>query len=132
MNRSLGQIMITENLLTPEQVEEAVTFKNENRCHFGAACIELGFLSERQVMEVLGIQLYMPVIRMSNFNIDSEALEFIPKDRARRLKVIPLFVIEDTLTVATAEPLNITAVDEIRKMTNKRIQMVLALSLIHI
>ena len=125
MNRSLGQIMITENLLTPEQVEEAVTFKNENRCHFGAACIELGFLSERQVMEVLGIQLYMPVIRMSNFNIDSEALEFIPKDRARRLKVIPLFVIEDTLTVATAEPLNITAVDEIRKMTNKRIQMVL-------
>ena len=126
MNRSLGQIMITENLLTPEQVDEAVTFKNENRCHFGAACIELGFLTERQVMEVLGIQLYMPVIRISNFNIDSDALEFIPKDRARRLKVIPLFVIEDTLTVATAEPLNITAVDEIRKMTIKRIQMVLA------
>jgi len=126
MNRSLGQIMITENLLTTEQVDEAVNFKNENRCHFGAACVELGFLSERQVMEALGIQLYMPVIRISNFNIDSEALEFIPKDRARRLKVIPLFAIEDTLTVATAEPLNITAVDEIRKMTNKRIQMVLA------
>ena len=126
MNRSLGQIMVAENLLTNEQVDEAVNFKNENRCHFGAACIELGFLTERQVMEVLGIQLYMPVSRMSNFNIDSDALEFIPKDRARRLKVIPLFVIEDTLTVATAEPLNITAVDEIRKMSNKRIQMVLA------
>jgi len=126
MNRSLGQIMVGENLLTNEQVDEAINFKNENRCHFGAACIELGFLTERQVMEVLGIQLYMPVIRMSNFNIDSDALEFIPKDRARRLKVIPLFVIEDTLTVATAEPLNITAVDEIRKMSNKRIQMVLA------
>jgi len=126
MNRSLGQIMVGENLLTNEQVDEAIDFKNENRCHFGAACIELGFLTERQVMEVLGIQLYMPVIRMSNFNIDSDALEFIPKDRARRLKVIPLFVIEDTLTVATAEPLNITAVDEIRKMSNKRIQMVLA------
>jgi type IV pilus assembly protein PilB len=118
--------MVKENLLTNEQVDEAINFKNENRCHFGAACIELGFLTERQVMEVLGIQLYMPVIRMSNFNIDSDALEFIPKDRARRLKVIPLFVIEDTLTVATAEPLNITAVDEIRKMSNKRIQMVLA------
>ena len=126
MNRSLGQIMVNENLITNEQVDEAINFKNENRCHFGAACIELGFLTERQVMEVLGIQLYMPVIRISNFNIDSEALEFIPKDRARRLKVIPLFVIEDTLTVATAEPLNITAVDEIRKMSNKRIQMVLA------
>jgi len=126
MNRSLGQIMVAENLLTNEQVDEAINFKNENRCHFGAACIELGFLTVRQVMEVLGIQLYMPVIRMSNFNIDSDALEFIPKDRARRLKVIPLFVIEDTLTVATAEPLNITAVDEIRKMSNKRIQMVLA------
>jgi len=118
--------MVNENLLTNEQVDEAINFKNENRCHFGAACIELGFLTERQVMEVLGIQLYMPVIRISNFNIDSDALEFIPKDRARRLKVIPLFVIEDTLTVATAEPLNITAVDEIRKMSNKRIQMVLA------
>ena len=104
MNRSLGQIMVSENLLTNEQVDEAINFKNENRCHFGAACIELGFLTERQVMEVLGIQLYMPVIRISNFNIDSDALEFIPKDRARRLKVIPLFVIEDTLTVATAEP----------------------------
>ena len=50
MNRSLGQIMVAENLLTNEQVEEAVNFKNENRCHFGAACIELGFLTERQVM----------------------------------------------------------------------------------
>ena len=126
MNRSLGQIMLAENLLTNEQIDEAINFKNENRCHFGTACVELGYLTERQVMEVLGIQLYMPVIRISNFNIDSDALEFIPKDRARRLKVIPLFVIEDTLTVATAEPLNITAVDEIRKMSNKRIQMVLA------
>jgi len=53
MNRSLGQIMVAENLLTNEQVDEAINFKNENRCHFGAACIELGFLSERQVMEVL-------------------------------------------------------------------------------
>ena len=43
MNRSLGQIMITENLLTAEQVEEAVNFKNENRCHFGAACVAVSY-----------------------------------------------------------------------------------------
>ena len=71
MNRSLGQIMLAENLLTNEQIDEAINFKNENRCHFGTACVELGYLTERQVMEVLGIQLYMPVIRISNFNIDS-------------------------------------------------------------
>ena len=35
MNRSLGQIMLAENLLTNEQIDEAVNFKNENRCHFG-------------------------------------------------------------------------------------------------
>ena len=44
MNRSLGQIMVNENLLTNEQVDEAINFKNENRCHFGAACVELGYL----------------------------------------------------------------------------------------
>ena len=56
MNRRLGQIMVAENLLTNEQIDEVINFKNENRCHFGAACVELGFLTERQVMEVLGIQ----------------------------------------------------------------------------
>ena len=46
MNRSLGQILIGENMLSPQQVDEVVDYKTTNRCHFGDACVQLGFLND--------------------------------------------------------------------------------------
>ena len=68
MNRSLGQILISENMLSPEQVDQVVDYKTTHRCHFGDACIQLGYLNEEDVLIALGIQLYIPMVDLKHIN----------------------------------------------------------------
>jgi len=126
MNRSLGQILIGENMLSPQQVDEVVDYKTTHRCHFGDACVQLGFLNDEQVLTALGIQLYMPMVDLSYLNISVETLELINKEQAKEMKIMPLFVLGDTLTVATSDPMNIGLTDRLKKMSRKEVQTVLA------
>ena len=126
MNRSLGQILISENMLSPEQVDQVVDYKTTHRCHFGDACIQLGYLNEEDVLIALGIQLYIPMVDLKHINTSDEALEIIKKDQAKEMKIMPLFVLGDTLTVATSDPMNIGLIDRLKRMSRKEIQTVLA------
>ena len=126
MNRSLGQILIGENMLSPQQVDEVVDYKTTHRCHFGDACVQLGFLNDEQVLTALGIQLYMPMVDLSYLNISVETLELINKEQAKEMKIMPLFVLGNTLTVATSDPMNIGLTDRLKKMSRKEVQTVLA------
>ena len=126
MNRSLGQILISENMLSPGQVEEVVDYKTTHRCHFGDACIQLGLLKEEEVLIALGIQLYIPVVDLKHITASDEALEIIKKDQAKDMKIMPLFVIGDTLTVATSDPMDIGLIDRLKKMSRKEIQVILS------
>tara|TARA_Y100000590_G_scaffold367066_2_gene426837 strand:+ start:506 stop:2137 length:1632 start_codon:yes stop_codon:yes gene_type:complete len=126
MNRSLGQILISENMLSPQQVDEVVDYKTTHRCHFGDACIQLGFLNEEEVLTALGIQLYIPMVDLNHLNVSDEALEMIKKDQAKEMKIMPLFIIGDTFTVATSDPMDIGLIDRLKKMSRKEIQTVLA------
>ena len=126
MNRSLGQILISENMLSSEQVDEVVDYKTTHRCHFGDACIQLGYLNEEDVLIALGIQLYIPMVDLKHINTSDEALEIIKKDQAKEMKIMPLFVLGDTLTVATSDPMNIGLIYRLKRMSRKEIQTVLA------
>ena len=66
MNRNFGQLLISENYLTEEQVDEVVAYKKENLTRFGDACIKLGHLNEDQLMDVLGLQLHLPRVDLEN------------------------------------------------------------------
>ncbi|MED5427547.1 MAG: hypothetical protein VX586_06715, partial [Candidatus Neomarinimicrobiota bacterium] len=121
MNRSLGQILIGENMLSPQQVDEVVDYKTTNRCHFGDACVQLGFLNDDEVLTALGIQLYMPMVDLNYLNISEETLELINKEQAKEMKIMPLFVLGNTLTVATSDPMNIGLIDRLKKMSRKEV-----------
>ena len=126
MNRSLGQILIGENMLSPQQVDEVVDYKTTHRCHFGDACVQLGFLNDEEVLTALGIQLYIPMVDLNYLNISEETLELINKEQAKEMKIMPLFVLGNTLTVATSDPMNIGLTDRLKKMSRKEVQTVLA------
>ena len=113
-------------MLSPEQVDEVVDYKTTHRCHFGDACIQLGLLKEEEVLIALGIQLYVPVVNLKHITASDEALEIIKKEQAKEMKIMPLFVIGDTLTVATSDPMDIGLIDRLKKMSRKEVQVVLA------
>ena len=126
MNQTLGQVLVSENYLTPDQINEVLKYKDENRARFGDACIKLGFIDEDQLMDVLGQQLHLPRVELDNFEVDSDALDLIDKDMARSYNVVPLYTFDDEITVATAEPLNVTAVDAVNRITGRKVQLALA------
>ena len=126
MNQTLGQVLVSENYLSPDQINEVLKYKDENRARFGDACIKLGFIDEEQLMDVLGKQLHLPRVDLDNFEVESDALDLIDKDMARSYNVVPLYTFDDEITVATAEPLNVTAVDAVNRITGRKVQLALA------
>ena len=126
MNQTLGQVLVSEKYLTPDQINEVVKYKDENRARFGDACIKLGFIDEDQLMDVLGQQLHLPRVELDNFEVESDALDLIDEDMARSYNVVPLYTFDDEITVATAEPLNVTAVDAVNRITGRKVQLALA------
>jgi len=126
MNRTLGQVLVSENYLSPDQINEVLTYKEENRARFGDSCIKLGFIDEQQLMDVLGIQLHLPRVDLDNFEMESDALDLIDKNIARKFNVVPLYAFDDEITVATADPLNVAAVDTLSRKTGRKIQLALA------
>jgi len=126
MNQTLGQVLVSEKYLTPDQINEVLQYKDENRARFGDACIKLGFIDEEQLMDVLGKQLHLPRVELDNFEVESDALDLIDEDMARSYNVVPLYTFDDEITVATAEPLNVTAVDAVNRITGRKVQLALA------
>ncbi|MCS5659196.1 MAG: GspE/PulE family protein [Dehalococcoidia bacterium] len=126
MNQTLGQVLVSEKYLTPDQINEVLKYKDENRARFGDACIKLGFIDEEQLMDVLGKQLHLPRVELDNFEVESDALDLIDKEMARSYNVVPLYTFDDEITVATAEPLNVTAVDAVNRITGRKVQLALA------
>ncbi len=126
MNQTLGQVLVSEKYLTPDQINEVVKYKDENRARFGDACIKLGFIDEDQLMDVLGQQLHLPRVDLENFEVDSNALDMVDKELAKNYNIVPLYAFEDEITVATAEPLNVNALDAVNRITGLKVQPALA------
>jgi|TARA_B100001971_G_scaffold77149_1_gene71141 type IV pilus assembly protein PilB len=126
MNQTLGQVLVSEKYLTPDQINEVLKYKDENRARFGDACIKLGFIDEDQLMDVLGQQLHLPRVDLENFEVDSNALDMVDKELAKNYNIVPLYAFEDEITVATAEPLNVNALDAVNRITGLKVQPALA------
>ena len=90
MNQTLGQVLVSEKYLTPDQINEVLKYKDENRARFGDACIKLGFIDEDQLMDVLGQQLHLPRVDLENFEVDSNALDMVDKELAKNYNIVPL------------------------------------------
>jgi len=125
--KQLGQLLLESGQINEAQLTDALTFGRENGVLLGKSVVALGLLTERDLLKVLGNHLGLPSLDITKYNIQDEALMLVSEDFARQHTVIPLFVIEDSLTVATADPLNIEVVDELSRETEKEIMLVLSI-----
>lgn len=85
-----------------------------------------GVLTRERLYELLSRELNVPYIDLANYMVQGELMDSIPADLARRLQIVPLFQVNNTMTVATATPEDIGALDELRHALNVEINTVLA------
>ncbi|NOZ09144.1 MAG: Flp pilus assembly complex ATPase component [FCB group bacterium] len=122
----LGQIMLDEGKIDMQQLEEALQYKQTHDIYLGLALIELGFVTEDDIIEAVSDQLKLPTLDPLTYEIENDVIDIVKEDVAKRLNIIPLFHIGNKLTVACSDPINVEIIDELNVETVMEINLVLA------
>ncbi|MBI4685441.1 MAG: Flp pilus assembly complex ATPase component TadA [Nitrospirae bacterium] len=113
----LGELLIEAGAITTEQRDKALQEQKRLGKRLGEALISLGFITEEKMAQVLGSQLEIPFVRLKDINVAPEAVKLVNENLARKLKVFPMTSYNETLTIAMADPLDVFAIDEIKRVT---------------
>src|SRR3989440_876915 len=113
----LGEILLREGLITQEQLRKALLEQKNTGMRLGYTLVKLGFIEETEVSKMLTRQYRMPAVDLSRFEVDPKILKLLPPDIATKHTVLPLKREGRTLTVAIADPNNVTAIEDIKFIT---------------
>ncbi len=123
----LGQVLLRQNLVTPEQVALAIEHQRKAGRRLGQTLIDLGFTTPEAVLAALSLQLGVPAARLDGSTLDLLAVQALPEKVARRHLAVPLQKVGLTLQVAIARPLDLDALDDLRFASGCHIQTRIAL-----
>lgn len=123
--KRLGEILVSENRITPEQLNDALRLQKESKKPLGQILVEMEFINEEELNQILGEQLGIPHVWLRKGLVDPQIVHLLPKEKALLLQVIPMFRLNNLLTLATADPYAIFVFDEVSKLTNLKVQPVL-------
>ncbi|PYX33483.1 MAG: type IV-A pilus assembly ATPase PilB [Acidobacteria bacterium] len=126
MSQRLGDLLVKEKVITPEQLEQATKLQKEAHLRLASALVKLGFLSDEDVTNFLSRQYGVPAINLSYFEIDPAVVKLIPYETAKRYQILPLSRVGASLTIAMVDPTNVFAMDDIKFMTGFNIEPVVA------
>src|SRR5262244_1329535 len=126
MSQRLGDLLVKEKVITPEQLEQATKVQKETHVRLASALVKLGFLSDEDVTNFLSRQYGVPAINLSYFEIDPAVVKLIPYETAKRYQILPLSRVGASLTIAMVDPTNVFAMDDIKFMTGFNIEPVVA------
>ncbi|MFH1244902.1 MAG: hypothetical protein V1662_00265 [Candidatus Omnitrophota bacterium] len=113
----LGQVLIREEMITPEQLEYALQAQKQQGGLLGEILIQLGFTTEEDIAQALAIQHNFPYLPLANYDIDAEIIKLVPESTARKYCLLPVDKMGDILTIVMADPLDKKAIDEIEALT---------------
>ena len=115
-NKTLEKLkydLVRAGLVPYETIEQAEEIANAQNINIGQALINSGVLTEDTLIKFLETKLHLPSVNLEDYTLDKNCLKYINFSDARKFRIIPLFKIEDTLTVAMADPLDLFAIDKI-------------------
>ncbi len=122
----LGELLLKENMVTPQQLQEALSHQKMNGGKLGKAFVSLGYVRDEEITSLLSRQYGVPSINLEHFEVDPAIIKIIPAETARKYQILPLSRSGATLTIAMADPTNVFAMDDIKFMTGYNVEPVVA------
>jgi len=122
----LGELLLKENMVTPQQLQEALSYQKRNGGKLGKSFVTLGYVRDEEITSLLSRQYGVPSINLEHFEVDPGIIKIIPAETARKYQILPLSRSGATLTIAMADPTNVFAMDDIKFMTGYNVEPVVA------
>ncbi|HWO70694.1 MAG TPA: type IV-A pilus assembly ATPase PilB [Actinomycetota bacterium] len=124
--KQLGQILIEQGLITEEQLQAALEVHHRTPKSLGRVLIDMGLIKEADLVRALAEQVGLEFVDLSETQIDPAAAALLPETLARRYRALPIGERDGKLLVAMSDPANVYALDDIRAITNRDVQPVVA------
>jgi type IV pilus assembly protein PilB len=124
--KRLGALLLESGLISQAQLDNALTVQKQTGERLGKTLVNLGYITEHAIIEVLEFQLGVPHIELSTMAVDPEIAACIPAALAERYQIVPLKKEGKKITLAMVDPTNFYAIDDVRIITGCEVYPVIA------
>lgn len=118
--------LIEAQQLTQQEMDEAIALQKKKGIGLDKVLIERGHIKEQDLLALLVRELNIPFINLSKYKIDPALQEIIPERIARQYHIVPLSMLDYTITVVLSDPFNIFLIDDLKNITGKNIDVVMS------
>ena len=128
MNRKvrLGELLLAGEVITPKQLEHALSQQKVNGKRLGETLIELKYITEQQMLMTLEKQLGIPYVYLPEEQVMEDALKAVPLFLAERYNILPIRLEGNSIVLAMNDPTNFYAIDDVRMVSGYNVEPVLA------
>ncbi|MDH4179950.1 MAG: ATPase, T2SS/T4P/T4SS family [Armatimonadota bacterium] len=120
--KKLGEILLARGAVTEEDLEKALAEQGQTKAFLGQILLRRGVIKKRDLAEALEDQLGVPSVELSDLDIPSEMATYLPENIVRSYRVVPFSVDNNVMSVAMADPLNLTAIESMRLVTGMEVR----------
>jgi hypothetical protein len=125
--KRLGELLVEGGLITPSQLQSAVTHQKIARGRLGSNLVALGYISEEVLMDFLSRQTGVPQMDVRNIEVQDQILKLVPHRLADQFTVLPIGLKEPkSLVLAMSDPSDLNAIDSARFASGLSIEPVVA------
>ncbi|PCK08356.1 MAG: MSHA biogenesis protein MshE [Alteromonadaceae bacterium] len=118
----LGDLLVAHQLITQEQLEQALKEQKNTGRKLGRQLIDMGFVEENSLLTLLSEQLDIPFVELKHFRFDRELIQTLPESMARRYRVMLLREDSDGVLLGMSDPTDIFGLDDLQKVITKPIK----------
>jgi type IV pilus assembly protein PilB len=126
MALKLGELLVKSNLITQQQLQEAMRKQQTEGGRLGTHLVKLGFIDEDSVAKALSKQYGIPAVNLGKIEIEPAVINLIPVDVCQKYMIIPIYRSGATLTIAMVDPTNVYSMDDIKFMTGLNVEPVVS------
>ncbi|MEO1279385.1 MAG: ATPase, T2SS/T4P/T4SS family, partial [Planctomycetota bacterium] len=122
----IGTVLLDRGVISREQLEEALAQQRETGERLDRVLVRSGLVSAEQVLQTIGDQFHLDVVDLDAVSVEPKVLEILPASLVNKQRCVPIRRENETLTVATSDPFELSVLDELRLLTGYSIEFVLA------
>jgi len=118
----IGDLLVEKNMITESQLAHALQEQKLSGRKLGNQLVDLGYVDENELLNLLSTQLQIPFVQLKQFRFDKDLVQTLPETSARRYRVMVLREDFDGILLGMADPTDIFCLDELQRILQKNLK----------